>query len=965
MSFTPKLEELVGRSEEIKVFDEFIADTNKNNGKKIIFFEGEGGCGKTVLVEAILKRCESIKVIACNLIDLSRTKYYKEVGILEAIANDLNIKLSARLSEQSNKLYAEFGKAKSRSGNNKASIRASFIRWYNSLGSDLKIIIAFDTFEQFKKSNLAIFKEVFIGIENDKSPQTFCVVAGRPLEKDAEILDQMFVYKVPLGNLPKEAMGEFLRANQVALSEKNFDKLFELTRGKPILLSLFIDWLRDGHDPDELLDFNYLHTFEESLVKRVLGLHDPEARDIIAMSFFPRRFNAKLLVSIFGGSQEAALGNIKRLSRFSFVKYRPGYDDDKREEDSCVLHDEMRRLLEKYVIEEFDLSDKHRKQWAAKAREYYSEEIEQSNERNRILNLNTEYLYYFLYDNLRDGFEYYLKLCEEAPEFDDDLKILTDSIHDFEKKLEGLQKLNVDLNRAIECFYESSYDDAYHRFAKIFSKIEEAEQRGSPFPVVFQAKTRSFSMRNRVESGRIQENQEDNALDQIEKFKEWLEVYKGISPDDKPQFEVYKLHAIANKGFIYRIIGKIEQAEEEYNSAIQQLEGVLEPSRSHLLRDQIQLLAQLKTNRAYCLHFLHRPQEAQVLCKSAIKFSEKIMDDEQLGLTYNTLGIISYGMGEDEQANSYFEVALDKFEETQYQRGKALVRIAQSLMLSQKKWYGRRSFKDLRTESSDDVTYKRALDYVDEAIKILEKSNEKNYLGQAYNDKGVLLRRINKLDDSIEVYHIGIRFAKEENIKYLEADILRNLGLTFWIKYQGDQKNKGLLNQAQEFCKKAHQIAKKEKAFQVLARVKRIQADIQYIEFKNYPKAFELAYEACCDILKRDNFTVHYTKSTKEIYYNDWLNWLHDILSDEKLPEAVFKEQSELLIDRWRRLNLVREPVDLKEVIFQKLVNGEYNGDIANDLAEFFRENMNREDRTSFIERIESIRRDREILKML
>lgn len=125
MSFTPKLEELVGRSEEIKAFEEFIADTNKNTRGNIIFFEGEGGCGKTVLVEAILKRCKSLNITACNLIDLSRTKYYKEVGILEAIADDLNIKLKARLSEQSNKLYAEFGKAKSRLSGPQSSDRKS------------------------------------------------------------------------------------------------------------------------------------------------------------------------------------------------------------------------------------------------------------------------------------------------------------------------------------------------------------------------------------------------------------------------------------------------------------------------------------------------------------------------------------------------------------------------------------------------------------------------------------------------------------------------------------------------------------------------------------------------------------------------------------------------------------------------------------------------------------------------
>ena len=69
---------------------------------------------------------------------------------------------------------------------------------------------------------------------------------------------------------------------------------FLFYQGKPILIALFIDWVKNGNNPEKLVDFNTQVVFEQALITKVQGFF-PDNHAVLLAAHFYQRFNSEIL----------------------------------------------------------------------------------------------------------------------------------------------------------------------------------------------------------------------------------------------------------------------------------------------------------------------------------------------------------------------------------------------------------------------------------------------------------------------------------------------------------------------------------------------------------------------------------------------------------------------------------------------------------------------------------------------
>jgi tetratricopeptide (TPR) repeat protein len=478
-------EQLVGRKQEQEDICYAIED-----GKRVVYLEGQGGIGKTrLLTEAagfIPEMVPDRMPIVLGLIDFYDTAMHSSIALEDALASRI------RRQSKDETLLQDFFRVleQYRAGRTEEKwVHETFAQVFNEWVEDRYAVLCFDTAEALEYGRDA--EEVIedCEIEGEEAPaakwiqkylrnlnNAMLLIAGRPTRTLHTQLKESYSTDlwtdISLEAFSLEETYQYFKASPYGSDEdkETIERIWLLTGGRPILLSLAIDWLYRGVQLQELYkdDLKTLRKlgkqqsgewqsrheqFEIALIRKIRLLSSPMDTAIYYAARARKGFTARMLYQVLTDDKlpvkkiemtlEEAEELVRELSKLSFVKHPYG-----AREGWCFLHDEMYDLLDRHVWRDDYPSYTHQAETARfLVEEVYGDEdrgglIAEAAERvkeagphvdllrtRRQLNiLKTERLFYLLEADPQDGYRSYQSLDIQAidqgdREWDDILRI--------------------------------------------------------------------------------------------------------------------------------------------------------------------------------------------------------------------------------------------------------------------------------------------------------------------------------------------------------------------------------------------------------------------------------------------------------------------------------------------------------------------------------------------------------------
>lgn len=455
----------VGREAEIQLFNEMLQ--NPEGPKRILYFVGPGGIGKTKLIQEVLSvallQAEDGTVLIPQetntlgetvpvLIDLYATENRTIDGLQRSI-----IKILGK------EHFSEFLKPRQ-------DTSMVFRACMHQLCEKITVVLAFDTFELVHDDVVAEW--ILRSGERDlQMSNLICLIGSRPpklemsniisLLQETSIFHLTEIMDVPGIDLD-DALVLYAQINEIANDDVMDDRfwiraLVEKVEGNPLSIRLAYEFLRlERHQPDtyanerraERWQSKYIQSlskneFEEELMRtfQELGysgkldasqnLSEAAFKTIVCMSYLTRRFSQAILGKIIKRRLiHTDLENeddvIKTLVGLFFVK------PHKNGGMQLQLHDEMARLTKDYLWKDYEWGKNAEGEWIGLFQEWilvlYDElTVEENNRhldqndnvareriREKIAQLKAEKLYYTLELDLEQGLHFFYKLVDEG-----------------------------------------------------------------------------------------------------------------------------------------------------------------------------------------------------------------------------------------------------------------------------------------------------------------------------------------------------------------------------------------------------------------------------------------------------------------------------------------------------------------------------------------------------------------------
>ncbi|MBN1138365.1 MAG: ATP-binding protein [Anaerolineae bacterium] len=464
---------LIGRQDLLKETEWYIG----RGGFHLLYFEGEGGIGKTALLGAILEQSQrgggADRLAGCRVAKEVIDLYHVDVHTAEGLIRRIIQVLGEWSFGQSQETLSTLERARAAGDMDTASEQAKrlgaiFHDEFKALTED-GVVLAFDTLEVLEYERDP-FQESLNGDMPIPSAGEWLLkyffsvlrgnivvlLAGRPgrlkqrLEAAREQNPYLLLQHTLLGALSEEETRDYLKtvaqaegnqgdgdaaARLWAFGEERSDVVHLLTGGRPILLALVSDmvghgWMLPpafGHTLDELQQRSieaWRREMEQALVVRIQESPTPIGDTIRALAWLRKGATPELLARVMdlktsGGAWDVytATGYLDQVAQLALVKVRPG---DRR----VFLHDEMYALLEKHILLKY--SDEQKGCVYDSIREYYrnltrdlKRRIEQLvpvavSLHARLRQAFVEEMHYRLRHSPPMGFAMYFWLAEEA-----------------------------------------------------------------------------------------------------------------------------------------------------------------------------------------------------------------------------------------------------------------------------------------------------------------------------------------------------------------------------------------------------------------------------------------------------------------------------------------------------------------------------------------------------------------------
>jgi hypothetical protein len=396
------LSPLIGREVEQRTFLGLL-DTVPIDGASVFVIWGQGGIGKTRLLEHFALLAEERQCKHSGIIDFYVTTnqrvFYLADSIVTALGRDEFVDfLQARDDYYKTK---EFTTDEVVLGPKHKKMRAENYRALNRLSLNQCKILFFDTFEvvQGRDAGEFLLHELIPNLRN-----YLVVISGR--RKIDETIPGVEILSLELKSFGVRNAYDYLNSFELKVSPKEAEEIWLLSGGRPILLSLTVDWLRETTDISNIASITP-EDFEQALVSRIRSLATPEHETIMFMAHAFHRFDASLMAYLSGRDMVECEAILSHLSRLSFIKYKPSIK-------SCMLHDEMRDLVVNYVWDPLDVSRASRKNLSRKIITYYSAIIDTCEQYDQRMVYVTEQMYHQVYADPDQGIAHFLKVFQST-----------------------------------------------------------------------------------------------------------------------------------------------------------------------------------------------------------------------------------------------------------------------------------------------------------------------------------------------------------------------------------------------------------------------------------------------------------------------------------------------------------------------------------------------------------------------
>lgn len=875
----------VGREKEIAVFDQMLdqLEHEPEGAKWILNVYGPGGIGKTKLLQRYVQVCQKHQeqqtdlLYAKSAVDFYWTAHQRELSVFKSIAEQLGGKGFEDFFVVLTNYQRTFEQAEPdpfQVSERAAQAREKFFDACRIIG-DRPMVVFFDTAEQATDS---ILNALFLDFLRLRSchPRSLIVIAGRnPLELTD--IPQTDIEQFKLSAFTPEEIQDYFVEQEISISSEIAARIAELSEGKPILVTLTTDWIRDGNDPKELAAFPS-DKFEQSIVGKVHELNFPENEAMMAMAHFHRRFDENMLAYLLEQTGAEAASLTEKLSRFNVVKYRPPFDGH---QGSCLLHDEMRELVNRHVWPVWDPMGDHRLARTRKIVDYYAEKIKMELDRLERQNLCQERLYYWLSIDVKSAYAYYLELAEQAfVSFDADLlegiNLEIQQVEErFGKRLDSGMRRRYEYYCSLSLHWRERNDKAIQLLEKLLTNPEtEPTLRAASHAHLVEFYSDSGDLDQAIQTG-------------LEGEKRFDDLLKQFTKNDTSYLTVER-----DFGVLCNSLGYAYRKRYDYAKTIDYYEKALEHFAAS--GSAYTQRARTENNLGFVLHQMRRDDEALARVNAALDTRRRLKAPYELGLSYNVLGNIRLDNWRLVEAERYFKQARQQFKSVESERGQALVDTAYGRLLRQS---GLQNDILEQVPNAQRDEYQQAEQVLGRAIMTFRKFKDNFNLSEALNEMGTLYRQQEKWDEAIRCFEESAQLASKMGNRYREADNLQDMSILYDVIREFDE--------AISYAQKAIEIAKEIDAKYLFARAQRTISNV-LIEQGKHDEAFKSAGTALVYFVMLDP-----EKSKKEAFYEEWMLWIKGLVLKLPTQEAAI-EKAEYLIQCWEQGEAGgRRPVDV------------------------------------------------------
>jgi len=818
LAIMPEQVAFIGREKEIAQYEQWLASSD---GPWILYFhdtfveeEKRGGIGKTWL----LRKC----------MEVTKRRYPKKPIVTVDFFNVMDrsgIVIAERVVEQVKAVNPEWSPAASeallaeyREGR-KAAIDDALLerRLANALAHDLSsldkelqgagrsLLLFYDTFELIEKDPIAVLLNPIAQFpENYQFAHIGVVMAGRnplPLNNPSFYwcVHPQEVSEIPLNPFDAEKMVEYINsdvnsviATQVADSP-DMKKLYDLTEGRPILIGLVMDVVnKQVLTLDDLLRVSP-SAFERYIVSHISSLQEPISWIILFMAHAYHRFNESILDWML--QQSYLYENIqninhqdllRELSTLSFVRHSLTGND-------FVLHDEMRRLVNRYCWERQDPEKQSRIEISNFMIKYYDEELRK--EPNELVNqsCNVEILYHKLFVDSELGMKFLEEIFPNA--------LATWSLSYAWSLLQEAQKFT--LSR-----------EQHYRLLLLEARLLRREEKPRDAQVLYeylQAEARQDWLaqhRSSIYSGLADcflsvgnyPRAHENASKSLE-----IEQSAGNKPREAELLEML--------GYIYKCWGEFSDAITYYDRALVIYKQI---GNRREYADKVNSLGNL-------YRVLGRMEEALRYCLVALQIREDLLvqgkvGEVQKGLSLATIGVIYLESNDISQADKYFQEAFIIFKSSDYKKGIA-------------RTYNR--FGQIKEARGDLDGAMEDFNLAYELAVSIEAQEEQI---SSINKQGGVFMRQRQLDSAKICFEKAIDLSKQKHDDFQEVEALIGLAGVF--------KEFNMCDTAQKYLKDGMRIADEKGYFNILGKAENYLGMISYQQ-EDYNTAFDYFIKSC------------------------------------------------------------------------------------------------------------------------
>lgn len=637
--------QFIGRKKEIELFDHWLVD-DEYTQSHILYVHDEteeqekkGGIGKTRLLGECVARARAVRpdlalvsIDFFNVADRDRIVIAERVvqGLQQAFPNWSPVAFSRALFE-----YRAGGYVSGLSPEKDVADIRIRDALSEALSTDLlalqaslpaarrSLVLFFDTFEVIEDNPaIAVLGLAQTFPDDYHFPHVGYVIAGRNRLNWSHSNwagRQQEVTTVSLQAFAPDEMLDYLAANslyELSIQAQEVRTLYQLTAGRPILLGLVADVL--NHRTLSLAQLLAVpqNQFEERLVSQINDLEDPLNWVILFMAHVYHRFTMQILDWLVHHSQLREAEHIdypqlmRQLPELSFVRRSSSGDD-------FVLHDEMRRLVNRYCWDIQDSDRGTRREISRCLIAYGKQQREQQAGEQESQLLTIIELYHTLFLNLAEGLASFQDRFRSAVQIWQSAfaRSLLQEVRLFAGELSAQQH-----SRMI--FAGAQLLRAEENPLGALSEYERLEREASA------AWLGEYSAEILIEKGRCS-LQLSNLQEAADRFTQALAL-KRVQEDANRS--AYLLGLL---GFIHRRRGELGQAMDYYQRCM----------RIHEQSGNRMAYADTLNSMGNVYRLWGRIEEALRLCKIGLSlrrrlFQERKASERAVGLSLSTLGLI-------------------------------------------------------------------------------------------------------------------------------------------------------------------------------------------------------------------------------------------------------------------------------------------------------------------------------------